>query len=127
MHSYNYSTFTPTARLLVLINVSGEPYPFRESLTVPNEADVILECFGSGDLQWMASNGQEIPSTDIESNNVYQVYVSSRDVQLLQIRNFSRSATAAIYTCVTDLTTQRGNPVEVAVTLHGGMYTVYTT
>ena len=116
-------TFTSTARLLVFINVSSEPHPFQELITVPEKADVILECYGSGDLQWTASNGQEIPTRDLESSNIYQIYVSSQDVQLLQIRNFSRNSNVAGYTCMTDLTTQRGTSVEITVTLHGGMCT----
>ena len=108
------------------INISGERRPFQESITVPEGADVAIECFGSGDLQWTASNGLEIPvSRDVESesSSIYQAYVSSRDAQLLQIRNFSRSRTAAGYTCRTDLTIQRGARVEITVTLHGGMCT----
>lgn len=109
----------------MFINVSGEPHPFQESITIPEEADVILECYGSGDLQWTASNGQEIPTRDSESRNIYQIHVNSRDVQVLQIRNFSRNSNAAGYTCTTDLTTQRGASVEITVTLHGGMCTMH--
>jgi hypothetical protein len=118
-------TFISAARLLVHINISGEPRPFQGLYTVPEGADITIECFGSGDLQWTASNGLEIPigDADSESSSIYQVYVSSRDAQLLQIRNFSRSRTAAGYTCRTDLTTQRGAQVEIALTLHGGMCT----
>ena len=109
------------------INISGEPRPFQESITVPEGADIAIECFGSGDLQWTASNGLEIPGirdAEPESSNIYQVYISSRDAQLLQIRNFSRSRTAAGYTCRTDLTIQRGARVEITVTLHGGIYDI---
>ena len=116
-------TFTSAARLLVFINISGEPHPFQESITVPEGADVTIECFGSGDLWWAASNGQEIPTRDAESSNIYQIYISSQDVQLLLIRSFSGSRDAAGYTCRTDLTTQRGAQVEISVTLHGGMCT----
>ena len=108
------------------INISSEPRPFQESITVPEGADITIECFGSGDLQWTASNGLEIPVTgdvESESSDIYQAYVSSQDAQFLQIRNFSRSRTAAGYTCQTDLTTQRGAQVEITVTLHGGMCT----
>ena len=109
------------------INISGEPRPFQESVTVSEGADVAIECFGSGDLQWTASNRLEIPVTmdaESESSSIYQAYVSSRDAQLLQIRNFSRSRTAAGYTCRTDLTIQRGARVEITVTLHGGIYDI---
>ena len=121
-----FCTFTSAARLLVRINISSEPRPFQESITVPEGADIAIECFGSGDLQWTASNGLEIPVTgdvESESSDIYQAYVSSQDAQFLQIRNFSRSRTAAGYTCQTDLTTQRGAQVEITVTLHGGMCT----
>lgn len=116
-------TFTSAARLLVHVNISGEPRPFQDSITIPEGANVTIECFGSGDLQWTASNEQEIPTQNAESSNIYQIYVSSRDAQVLQIRNFSRSRNAAEYTCRTDLTIQGGARVEITVTLHGGMCT----
>ena len=119
-------TFTSTARLLVHINVSGESHLFQESITIAEGADVTIECSGSGDLQWTASNEQEIPTRDAESlGNIYQLYIDSRDIQLLQIWNFSRSRNAAGYTCRTDLTTQRGALVEITLALLGGMC-IYT-
>ena len=113
--------YITAAQLYLVINVSGEPHPLRDMITVDSGAEVTIECFGSGDLQWTSSTGQEV-STDMESSNLYQLFISSRDVQVLHIRNFSSSNAAATYTCTTNLTSESGDTVEIAVTLKEGSY-----
>lgn len=106
------------AKLRLSINISGEPQLFQTVLTVPDGAEVTVECLGSGKLQWRSSTGQEI-ATGVECKDLYQEYISSLEVQILHIRNFS-SSYAGMYICGTDLTTSRGNAVQSAVTLNGG-------
>lgn len=88
---------------------------------VAEGSEVTLECTGSGNLLWRWSAEQEIPTRNDATDNLYQEYISSREVQLLHIRNFS-SSDVATYRCRTNLTTHRGAAVEIAVTLKGGMF-----
>lgn len=110
-----------TANLLLVVNISGEPQILQDSIVVGEGSEVTLECTGSGSLLWTSSAGQEIPTGYETPGNLYQEYISSREVQLLHIRNFS-SSDVATYKCKTNLTTVRGDAVEVAVTLKGGMF-----
>ena len=116
----SYLLLTTALLLIPSINISGEPQEFQNSITVAEGAEVEIECTGSGQLMWTASGGEEIP-TDENSSNLYQVYISSQETQVLHIRNFSSHTTAMTYVCSSRLT---GRVVEISVTLSGGKHCI---
>ena len=73
---------------------------------------VMLECFGSGNLEWTSATGSAIPLS--ESGIIYQSYDQTRDALALTIPNFM-STNTAVYTCMTDLTGTYNGPISVSV------------
>ena len=80
--------------------------------SVENEAQVRLECLGTGTLQWSSSTGSQIWSD--ESGNIYQSYDHTRDALTLVIQNFT-SVNIATYTCMTNLTDAHNSPITASV------------
>jgi len=79
-------------------------------LFAPEGSVVMVECFGSGTLQWQNSSGSRI-SSNLQSV-IYQQADPTRSVQTLKIRNFTQD-TIDTYTCMSDLTTDGQTPVQL--------------
>ena len=68
--------------------------------SVEDQSSVMLECFGTRNLQWNSSTGLEISLN--RSDDIYWSYDHTRDALALVIQNFTISY-AAVYTCMSDL------------------------